>query len=100
MSFEFNQLSIIEEFCVNKEKPELNCDGKCYLSEQLNKTSKEKDPEAPAPEIKENNIQLYPIAISSEIDESVINLSTDLRSEEFILPEGYSTSLFHPPEMA
>lgn len=24
------------EFCVNKDKPELHCDGKCHLSKQLN----------------------------------------------------------------
>jgi hypothetical protein len=27
--------SIIELFCVNRDKPEMNCDGVCYLSSQL-----------------------------------------------------------------
>lgn len=27
----------IESFCVNKDQPELNCDGKCFLSKMLNK---------------------------------------------------------------
>lgn len=36
-----NQEEIIALFCVNKEKPELKCNGKCHLSDQLldNKTS-------------------------------------------------------------
>ena len=28
----------IENFCVNKDQPELNCDGKCFLSKMLNKS--------------------------------------------------------------
>ena len=33
--YHFNIQEIIDKFCVNKYKPELNCDGKCYLSQQL-----------------------------------------------------------------
>lgn len=29
--------SFIENFCENKDQPELNCDGKCFLSKMLNK---------------------------------------------------------------
>jgi len=32
-----NQNEIIEEFCENKAKPELNCNGNCHLSKELNK---------------------------------------------------------------
>lgn len=35
--------NFIENFCVNTDKPELECDGKCYLSDVLDK----KTPEAP-----------------------------------------------------
>lgn len=31
--------TIIEQYCINKETPELHCDGKCYLAQQLNKAS-------------------------------------------------------------
>src|SRR5690606_15249479 len=30
---------IIEKYCVNKDMPEMHCDGKCYLAQQLNKAS-------------------------------------------------------------
>jgi len=38
-----NLTEVIEKYCINKDKPELNCDGKCYLSEKLglDTTSKE-----------------------------------------------------------
>ena len=29
---------IIDTYCVNKERPKLNCDGKCYLMQQLSTT--------------------------------------------------------------
>lgn len=35
-----NQAEIIELFCINKEKPELVCDGKCYLKQILIESDK------------------------------------------------------------
>ena len=32
---------IVNVLCENKDKPKLNCDGKCYLAKQLAKASKE-----------------------------------------------------------
>nr|WP_245405175.1 hypothetical protein [Algoriphagus sp. AGSA1] len=40
-SYELNKAYIIENFCINKDKPMMNCDGKCYLAEQM-KAQKEK----------------------------------------------------------
>ncbi|MBU3822944.1 hypothetical protein KO566_12805 [Flavobacteriaceae bacterium XHP0103] len=34
--FELNIDYIIETYCINKDKPMLNCDGKCFLAKQLN----------------------------------------------------------------
>ena len=34
-NYELNKAAITEEFCVNKEKPELKCNGQCHLAEQL-----------------------------------------------------------------
>ena len=33
--FELNQQYIIDEFCINKDKVELNCDGQCFLAKKL-----------------------------------------------------------------
>lgn len=33
--FELNIDYIIETYCVNKEKPQLQCNGKCHLAKQL-----------------------------------------------------------------
>ena len=33
--YELNIDTIIQKYCVNKDQPELQCNGKCYLSKQL-----------------------------------------------------------------
>ncbi|MBD8489946.1 hypothetical protein IFO69_14410 [Echinicola sp. CAU 1574] len=35
MDYALNKEYITENFCINKDKPEMHCDGKCFLSEQL-----------------------------------------------------------------
>lgn len=34
--YQINKEEITELFCVNKEKEEMNCQGKCHLAEMLN----------------------------------------------------------------
>ncbi len=35
--FVFNRATITARFCVNKARPQLHCDGKCYFAKQLKK---------------------------------------------------------------
>lgn len=35
--FKINQDEIAAEFCVNKEKPEMHCNGQCHLNKELEK---------------------------------------------------------------
>ncbi len=51
--FQFNQTEIIENFCLNKDRPELNCDGHCYLAKQL-KSLEEKEKKANSERISHN----------------------------------------------
>lgn len=39
--YELNIDYIIETYCVNKDKPQLQCNGKCHLSKQLQLKSQE-----------------------------------------------------------
>lgn len=39
--FIFNQKEIAELECVNKDRPEMNCEGNCYLAKQLKKADTE-----------------------------------------------------------
>ncbi|WP_223651143.1 hypothetical protein [Hymenobacter psoromatis] len=35
--FVLNRAAITQQFCVNKSRPQLHCDGKCYFAKQLKK---------------------------------------------------------------
>lgn len=35
MHYQMNKEEITLEFCINKDKPELRCDGKCHLAKKL-----------------------------------------------------------------
>lgn len=45
--YELNIDYIIETYCVNKEKPELQCNGKCHLATQLVTNIQDTTNEAP-----------------------------------------------------
>lgn len=42
--FKLNQEAISREFCVNKNRPELECNGTCYLKKLLEKASEDPQP--------------------------------------------------------
>lgn len=35
MYYQLNMESIIQKYCINKERPRLQCNGKCYLTNQM-----------------------------------------------------------------
>lgn len=41
--WKLNQKAITQEFCVNKAKPQLKCNGKCHLKKQITTIENEKD---------------------------------------------------------
>ena len=47
LNYELNTAYIIDNFCVNTDKPELKCNGKCHLSKQIQEDSENKS-ETPA----------------------------------------------------
>ena len=42
LDYEINKEQVINEHCVNKTKPEMNCHGKCYLKKELKVEKEEK----------------------------------------------------------
>ena len=44
--YELRKDFIIKNYCINKNRPELHCDGKCYLAEQLKKAEQEDQKQA------------------------------------------------------
>lgn len=50
VDYQLNQARITAQYCVNKARPQLHCNGKCHLAKQLRKTESgdKKSPEGVA----------------------------------------------------
>ena len=92
---------IAEVLCINKDKPETLCMGKCHLRKQLTKAHKQNNDEnAMATEKSEMNI----ICLKFDLFclESVVYAELEDQYPPYlpILTKGYSSSVFHPPPYA
>lgn len=47
--FYANQKALAEEFCINRNKPQILCNGKCYLADQLQKIMQEEQQQKEKP---------------------------------------------------
>lgn len=98
--YELNKEYVAAELCENKDKPELNCCGKCYLNKQLKKVDNPKEDGKQLPE-KNRKIELaefIPVIIDVEISHSISPQKNDVHDtyQDFIGYHPY-TSIFHPP---
>jgi hypothetical protein len=62
VDFTLNRATITARFCVNKARPQLHCDGKCYFAKKL-KQQQERENKAPNP-LKEQ-LEMLPVAFRS-----------------------------------
>jgi hypothetical protein len=93
-----NKKSITIQFCVNKSKPKMNCNGKCHLKKQLKEQDKkEQSPSTSLKEVKE--IQLYHQAQSfiEVVSENNILLSPSDFQYTFHISTEHLKLVFHPP---
>jgi len=98
MHFKLNQKAITEQFCINKNKPELHCNGKCYLSKELQETENT-DPEKI---LNTKNFDLvFYSNIAYEIETpNVIKTKVKLIYIEFHHSEPYLEILVPPPMLS
>jgi hypothetical protein len=75
MSYEINKTSIIEQFCINKEKPEMKCEGTCHMKKMMLSEDNEKKgrPLMVLPEI-----QLYMSQVGIDLIKSEIEIILEL----------------------
>jgi len=89
---------IITELCENKDKPELKCNGKCYLKKKLGKANEAEKQTAGI--LKQSE---FPVFISTSYNPEI------LRHIEVTILPGYiknlyslslSKAIFHPPSLS
>ncbi|GEO23015.1 hypothetical protein CQA01_35490 [Cyclobacterium qasimii] len=98
MDFTINRAYIIENFCVNKDKPMLHCDGQCFLANKLKKAQDQKENQAGGIELNRD----FGIFIIQEASISLTNFSSTILNHGATYKEGYRVSqfvdIFHPPK--
>lgn len=92
-----NSEFITNVFCVNKEKPEMKCNGKCHLAKQLKKDEEKKS----SGMAKSTEIQLILQQTSPQVvTEKTILLSTFTKDHfgyQELISTHEMTGVFHPP---
>ena len=98
MDFTINRAYIIENFCVNKDKPMLHCDGQCFLAEKLKKAQDQKENQAGGIEFNRD----FGIFILQEASISFTPLPSTTLNHGTSYQEAYRVSqlvdIFHPPK--
>lgn len=88
---------IIEQYCVNVIKPQLDCSGRCYLSDQLQQ--EQEDSSAPLPDFDKLNevshfISQFPILQTCSLPKHRSSLVAEHLSRRGLLVPG---SVWRPP---
>jgi len=96
LNYALNKESITELFCVNKEQPELKCDGKCHLGKQLNETTD--SPDSPTiPEVRTFS-EFVSTPISFEFPVCNVESRVQIDFNYFsCLSDGFKVTLVPPP---
>lgn len=94
--YEINKNYVTQNFCENKNKPQMHCNGQCHLSKQLQKH--EKNENSPLNPLKEkNDIQLFCSWKDFCFTDSGVkkNIYSPYLEKEITPPLSFA---FHPPK--
>jgi len=97
INFELQRETIIQLFCINKEAPEKQCSGKCYLEKQI---EADKDSQSDAPQTRANFLSLI-FTIETLPTTLITPFTTPIKHRySYIIPHFASKEIpiFHPPK--
>ncbi len=100
MDYVFNYEYIVKELCENKAKPEMQCNGKCYLMKEMAKTSENDNPVSSDKKASHHEFEVLYLTAIGNYD--IVGLQEPISSE---VNADYSNlyflektvSFFHPP---
>lgn len=101
VSYFVNQAEIIDLFCVNKEKPILQCNGKCHLANQLAEVENNTEDAPFSSSSLSYNLEINLSLVENEIDIQA-NVDELKKSKSFtknVIPcDGFSAITSPPPK--
>lgn len=96
MGYKINIEYITKNFCENRDKPKMHCNGKCHLNKVLKSEQKKEQNQGSPLKEKQETVQYcqgnkeYLFSFPPENSETLFNYSE-------IISIGHLTSVFHPP---
>lgn len=102
LDFEIRRDYIIANLCVNRSKPQLKCNGKCYLAKRLAAAQKQEQKQAEQDYV--SKLLLLPMDMKMyEIEFQTLHLlKNKLASYQYLhgaIPSLLLSSVFHPPAL-
>jgi hypothetical protein len=104
VNFYLNQKEIAEKECENKNRPEMHCNGKCYLAKKLKKSDAELESQKEKQEGSFSNLKIIEegLFIPFSLDDFVLKINhDDNKDSNFIYQNTYffqvNSKFFHPP---
>lgn len=97
--YQANKDYVAKELCVNKDKPQMHCNGKCYLKKQLQKVDKEQSGDKEQP-VKSQKSELPVFIVTEGQLIPYISTSSEVKKHsKYIALKGVDPlrSIFHPP---
>jgi hypothetical protein len=96
LDFWLNKDYISANFCVNKSKPQMHCNGKCFLAKE--KQDAEKQSQQPNNDKKDKfEIQPFFLPETTSLNYYSLPVSNQYCNEKNVLLTGYTHAIFHPP---
>jgi hypothetical protein len=96
--YEVNQKYIAEKLCENRNKPWLNCHGRCYLMKKIKQAEdKERSTER---QIQKSLFQDAVTTAAFSLNFHAVLLQQISSNYASMQPQQVSPSLFHPPQAA
>ena len=99
VDFTLHRATITARFCVNKARPQLHCDGKCYFAKKL---KQQQERESKAPNSLKERLEMLPLALPCLVPPAPMQWAS--------APVGYAAypapplparaayGVFHPPQ--
>ncbi|MFQ5448022.1 MAG: hypothetical protein ACE5FF_13935 [Saprospiraceae bacterium] len=98
--FKIEQNEIIEKWCINKDKPQMHCDGKCYLKQRFVEQHDKNQSKAPVPVSDQLKITWISHPAASFNDRQFISPNSHQYFYAGLHSQPFYHSLFRPPESA
>jgi hypothetical protein len=100
-----NQEYVTEELCENQDRPELDCNGQCYLMKQLALSEGNDDSKSDEQQVPVNPFKLKvetPIFAQISFFDIASDIETNKKRDGFFYSDYFSLShisdIFHPPQ--